>query len=161
MAPREIMADQLGGGDGLPTWLVAILSVIGTLAGWSSWRPIGAWVGRRLDAAQREKSVERTDMIARLTTELTAAREETRSRVEENVQLRQELGEERELRMTFAQDYAVLKERIEGMSRVQAEDKRDCQREIRRLNGEIRRLNGEIAELRQRHQGPRPPEGSP
>jgi hypothetical protein len=64
------------------------------------------------------------------------------------VQLRQELGEERELRMSFASDYAVLKRDVEHLTRALAEDKRDCQREIRRLNGEVKRLNGEIAVIR-------------
>lgn len=120
-----------------------------SVAGWWGWKPVGAWLGKRLSSIQESRAVERGDTVALLTQQLRASREEA-------MQLRQELGEERELRMTFATDYAVLKERVEHLTKAIAEDKRDCHRAIRRLNQEIERMTNEIATLRQFHQ-PGPP----
>jgi chromosome segregation ATPase len=142
------VAEQLPDGGDLPTWLTVAISVISTVLGWKAWKPFGRWLGRRFDAVQEARAIDRGDTVAVLRQELDAAREEMRAKVEENVQLRQELGEERELRMSFASDYAVLKRDVEHLTRALAEDKRDCQREIRRLNGEVKRLNGEIAVIR-------------
>lgn len=135
------MAEQFPN-DGVPTWLTVAASVITTLAGTKGLRPLWRWASRRIEADRQARSIERGDTVARLTTELKQSREE-------NVQLRQELGEERELRMAFAADHAVYKDRVDQMSKAMAEDKADCQRAIRRLNTEIRRLNTEIVELRQ------------
>ena len=148
------MAEQLP--EDTPTWVVIAISVATAVAGLKVWGPMGRWIGRRLDQVQQARLVERADTIERLTSELSTAREEARTRVEELMQLRQELGEERELRMSFAQDYAVLKNDVAHLTRAMAEDKRDCQREIRRLNGDIKRLNGEVSELRSHQCGAGP-----
>lgn len=132
--------------DDVPTWLTIALSVLTTLAGAKGLQPAWRWLSKRFEADQQQRALERGDALARLNAELREAREE-------NVQLRQELAEERELRMSFASDYAVHKERVEQMSKVMAEDKADCQRAVRRLNTEIRRLNSEIAELRHQQRG--------
>lgn len=116
--------------DDVPTWLTALLSVVMTLAGARGLRPVWRWLSRRIEADQQTKALERGDIVARLTAELRQSREE-------NVQLRQELGEERELRMTFATDFAVYKDRVELLTKVMAEDKVECQRAIRRLEREI------------------------
>lgn len=133
MARGNLVADQLGGGDNLPTWLVAILSVIGTVAGWSAWKPIGGWAGRRIEAAQQLRAAERGDLVSQLKTQLQAT-------VTEMMELRQDLGEERELRMALAVDNAVLHERVEQLTKAMAEDKEECRREIRRLHIEINEL---------------------
>lgn len=119
--------------DGLPTWLTVVISVITTVAGAKAWGPIGRWLGHRIDKAQQIRAAERGDMVARLTADLRSAREEA-------VGLRAELGEERELRMTFAADYAGMKERVAVLERVMAEDKKECQAAIRSLRAEIREL---------------------
>lgn len=141
------MADQIPGPDGWSPWLLAAGSMLTGILGWRAWQPIGKWVGRRIDAASHARALERGDLVARLTEDLTAARAEIKAKVEENVELRQELGEERELRMTFAADYAATKAQIEMLSQKILEDKRDCQREIRGLKGEIRRLDTIIKSL--------------
>lgn len=119
--------------DGVPTWLTAILSVLTTIAGARALGPLGRWIGKRLDVMQQTRASERGDAVARLISELHTSREE-------NVSLRQELGEERELRMAFAADYAVLTERLDNLTRIMAEDKKECQREIRTLRREVAEL---------------------
>jgi chromosome segregation ATPase len=148
------LADQLP--DDTPTWIAVAISVATTVAGLKAWGPLGRWLGRRFDQVQQARLSERADTIARLTAEIAAKNEEAKARVEENVQLRQELGEERELRVSFATDYAVLKRDVEHLTRTMAEDKRDCQREIRRLNGDIKRLQGEVTEMRSQQREPMP-----
>lgn len=133
--------------EGTPTWLVALVSVVATVAGAQSLKPLWKWIGRRLDADQQRRALERGDAIATLNAELKKAREEAMA-------LRLELAEERELRMSFATDYAVLKERVETLTRVAAEDKLECDRAIRRLNGEVRRLNDRVIELSRQVGGP-------
>lgn len=139
------MQGHLPGGGEIPTWLTALLSIASTIGAWWAWRPIGTWIGRRIESDRQTKLAERREVIARMTVELTTTKEE-------NLDLRRELAEERELRMSFASDVAVLNERLEHLTRAMAEDKRDCQREIRRLNGEVRRLQTEVTELRRRHE---------
>lgn len=126
--------------DDVPTWVTVLLSVVTALAGARGLQPVWRWLSRRVEAEQQARAAERGDTVARLTVELREAREE-------NVQLRQELGEERELRMSFAADYAVYKDRVDQMSRTMAEDKLECQRAIKRLEREIR-------ELRRAHREP-------
>lgn len=116
-----------------PTWVIAAGSVLTTVLGWQAWKPVGAWLARRLDIHQKAQLEERTNYMSRLITELSGARKELE-------ELRQDLGEERELRMALAVDVAVLTERNESMSKAMAEDKRDCQRAIRSLRDEITRL---------------------
>lgn len=130
------MADQITP-DGVPTWLTAVLSVATTIAGAKALGPFGRWVGKRLDVMQQLRAADRADTITRLTAELRVSREE-------NVLLRQELGEERELRMTFAADYAVLQERVEGLSREMARDKQECDRAIAALRREVRDLRRQL-----------------
>lgn len=133
------MADQIPPTDGMPTWLIVALSVLTSIGGWKALAPVGRWIGRQIDGIQQARLAERGDLIAQLTAELRTTREE-------NVQLRQELGEERELRMTFATDYAVTKAQVEMLAKTIAEDKTDCQRAIRALQQEIRTLKRQISE---------------
>jgi hypothetical protein len=137
MAQRSLMADQMPPSDGLPTWLIVALSVLTSIGGWKALAPIGRWFSRHIDARQQAQISERGDLITQLNAELRAAREE-------NVHLRQELGEERELRMTFATDYAVTKAQVEMLARTITEDKKDCQRAIRALQQEVRELKRQI-----------------
>lgn len=129
--------DQIPSGDNTPTWLVMVLSVATTVVGWRVWKPIGGWLAQRFEADQQAKALERGDLVARLTRDVESARADRARAVEENMQLRQELGEERELRMAFASDYAVLKREVELLTQAMAEDKLECQRAIRRLEREI------------------------
>lgn len=133
------MADQIPPTDGMPTWLIVALSVLTSIGGWKALAPIGRWISRQVDGMQAARLSERGDLIAQLTAELRTAREE-------NVQLRQELGEERELRMTFATDYAVTKAQVEMLAKTIAEDKLDCQKAIRALQQEIRTLKRQISD---------------
>lgn len=127
------MADHLPSPDGVPTWLVAALSVVGTVMSWKGLRPVGRWVARRIDLAQQTRVAERADFVSQLTAQLRAAREEM-------VEIRKDLAEETELRMALAVDNAVLNERVESLTRAMAEDKKECQRAIRALQNEIRTL---------------------
>lgn len=140
------MADA-GPPDGVPTWLSVVLSVLTTVAGMKAWGPIGRWLDRRIETAHQIRAAERGDVIARLTVDLKASREE-------NVELRRELAEERELRMSFAADYAGMKERVTLLERVMAEDKKECQAAIRSLRAEIR-------ELKRQQSGDYPRPGEP
>lgn len=127
------MADQFSGGDGVPTWMVMLSSILGTVLTWKAWGPVGAWIAKRLDLNTQAHLAERTDYVARLVSELSAARDEL-------AELRQDLGEEKELRMAMAIENAVQAERIDALTRTMAEDKRECQAAIRALRAQIQRL---------------------
>lgn len=126
------MADHMPP-DGVPTWAVAIISVISTIGGWKALSPLARWAGKRFDAIQLARAAERGDFLSQTLTELQSAREEM-------VEIRQDLGEEKELRMALAIDNAMLTERVEGLTKAMAEDKRDCQKAIKALQNEIREL---------------------
>jgi DNA repair exonuclease SbcCD ATPase subunit len=127
------MADWTPSGGELPTWLTAVLSVITTVAGWKALGPVAKWAGKRLDIMQQTRANERGDFLTQTLTELKSAREEM-------VGIRQELAEERELRMAVVVENAELRRDVEHLTRTIAEDKRDCQRAIRRLEEQIREL---------------------
>lgn len=132
VAHRDLMADNTPP-DHLSTLLTVAGSVVTTVVGLKAWGPLGRWLGKRIETAQQIRAAERGDVIARLTVDLHGAREE-------NVQLRQELGEERELRMSFVADYAALKAEVEMLRIAFAEEKKECQSAIRELKREIREL---------------------
>ena len=129
----SLMAENFPGGDGVPTWLTALLSVGGTLASWWAWRPIGHWVSKRLDIDRQTRTAERFDLVSQLKTQLTAT-------VAEMLQLRLDLGTERELRMAAAIENAGLRRDVEHLTKQIAEDKRECQVAIRGLRAEIAEL---------------------
>lgn len=129
---RDLMADNTPP-DHLATVLTVAGSVVTTVVGLKAWGPLGRWLGRRIETAQQIRAAERGDVIARLTIDLHASREE-------NVALRQELGEERELRMSFVADYAALKAEVGILREAFAEEKRECQAAIKELKREIREL---------------------
>lgn len=133
MVYADLMADPFPSTDHLPTWLTVALSVITTIAGWKGLGPVAKWAGRRLDLIQQARVAERADLVRQLTGELKAAREEM-------VELRLAVGQERERRMALATDNATLTERVDGLTKAMADDKRDCQRAIRALQAEIREL---------------------
>lgn len=138
MAQRDLMADLTPPHwDNVPTWLTAVLSVLGTIGGWKALGPLAKWVGKRFDVMQQARATERGDFLTQTLTELKAAREEM-------ADIRQELGEERELRMAVVVENAELRRDVEHLTRAMADDKRDCQRAIRRLETQI-------AELRRQH----------
>lgn len=144
------MADQLpGGGDAVPTWLVAIVSVGTTIVGWRIWRPIGRWIAARLEADRQARAIERGDLVAQLQAQVAAAETRLSATREEMLELRQDLGEERELRMALAVENAVQKERIENLERSLSEEKDECRQAIARLEREIR-------EMRRPPRGPHP-----
>lgn len=142
--------------EGSPTWLVLLLTVIGTLAGSQGLKPLWGWIGKRLEADRQQRALERGDLVAQLQEQLRTAHESEQQRAEENVALRLELAQEREQRMTFARDCAVLSERIDNLTKAMAEDKRDCDAAIRRLTAETRRLNERIVELSRQLGGRQP-----
>ena len=129
----SLMAENIPGGDGVPTWLTAALSVAGTAASWWAWKPVGSWLSRRLDIDRQAKSAERFDLVSQLKTQLTAT-------VAEMLQLRLDLGTERELRMAAAIENAGLRRDVEHLTKQIAEDKRECQAAIRGLRAEIAEL---------------------
>jgi uncharacterized protein YydD (DUF2326 family) len=136
------VADLTPPGDSVPTWLTAVVSVVTAVASWRALGPVARWAGKRLDAMQQARTAERGDFLSKTITELQAAREEM-------VAIRQELAEERELRMAVVVENAELRRDVEHLTREMAADKRDHQQAIRRLEGQIR-------QLRQQHGEPRP-----
>lgn len=134
------MADNLAPGDGVPSWLVAVLSVVSTVVGWRAWQPLGRWLSHRIEADRQIRAVERGDLVAQLKAQLQAT-------ATEMLDLRKDLGEERELRMALAVDNAVLAERVKQVEAKAIEDKEECRQEIRRLRTEI-------GELRRQLRGP-------
>lgn len=133
MVNADLMADQIPSPDSLPTWLVAALSVLTALAGQRWLTPLARWAGKRLDLVQQARVAERTDLVRQLTRELSSAREEM-------IELRLEVAQEREQRMKFAVENAMLTERVDGLTTKMAEDKAECQLAIRGLRAEIARL---------------------
>ncbi len=127
------MADQIPSGDGVPTWLAMLGSVVSTVVAWQAWKPLGAWLARRLDVSAQMSAAERGNYVAQLVTELKSAREEL-------AELRQDLGEEKELRMAVVVENAELRRDVDHLTRQIAEDKRDCQAAIRSLRQQIQRL---------------------
>lgn len=137
MATSDLVASQLPGGDDIPTWLTAVLSVASTLGAWWAWRPIGGWLGKRLEADRQARARERGDAVALLQTQLQATHAEM-------LELRQDLGEERELRMALAVENAVQRERIENLERSLGEEKEECRQAINRLRTEVRELRQQL-----------------
>ncbi len=117
-----------------PTWVIAAGSILTTILGWQAWKPLGSWLARRLEIHQKTNAHERTTYMSQLIAELRSARDEL-------VELRADLGKERESRMELASEVARLTERNEMMEKIMADDKRDCQRAIRGLKDEIKRLH--------------------
>lgn len=116
--------------DNLPTWVVAMLAIVTTLGLNRAWAPLGKWIGRRLDVQAKVREAERATLIDRLSSDLKDIREEA-------VELRKDLGEERELRMALAMENAVLTERVDQIQAHRNEDKRECELAIRALRREI------------------------
>ncbi len=134
------MADHAPWGDGLPTWLTAALSVVGTVASWKALGPVGRWLGRHYDVFQHRRETDYADLVGQLKAQLAAT-------LKELVDLRLDLGSERELRMGLAIENAGLRRDVEYLTKQVADDKRECQ-------AAIRGLRAEIAELRKQRGGP-------
>lgn len=130
-AHRDLMADNTP--PDIPTWAAILGTLVTAIAGFKAWGPVGRWIGRRIETAQQIRAAERGDVIANLRMDLATSREE-------NISLRHELGEERELRMSFTADYAALKAEVEWLKAALGEEKRDCRREILALKREIGEL---------------------
>ena len=129
------MADITPPGDGIPAWLIALGGAVTSLAGWQVWKPIGRWVAKRLEVQQQLVVGERTNYMSQMIAELRVARDEM-------VELRKDLGEEKELRMALSVEIAVLTERNVTMTKLMADDKKECQAAIRGLRDQIKRLHG-------------------
>jgi septal ring factor EnvC (AmiA/AmiB activator) len=127
------VADQLQGSDGVPTWLAMLGSVISTILAWKAWQPLGAWLARRLEVSQQAQAAAQGNYVAQLVTELKAARAEM-------AELRQDLGEEKEIRMAVVAENVGLRRDVDHLTRQIAEDKRECQAAIRSLRTQIQQL---------------------
>lgn len=112
-------------------WWTLAAALVSGVALREFWRPLGAWVGRRLDLA-----------TARGGNELTSCREEIK-RLEERLD-----GAGAQM-MTLASEVSMLRERVRNLE----EDKAEWLREKRRLTNEIDRLK--------RQGGAGPPRGVP
>ncbi len=117
----------------MPTWLAMFGSVISTILAWKAWQPLGAWLARRLELSQQATAAARGDYVAQLVAELRGARDEL-------AELRQDLGEEKELRMAVVVENAELRRDVDHLTKQIAEDKLECQKAIRALRQQIQQL---------------------
>lgn len=127
------MAEQIPTSPDTPAWLVAVLSIVSTVAAWKAWGPLGKWVGSRIDRADRHRAGERAGTISSLREQI----EQLRDELDET---RATLAEERELRSALAVENAELRRDVFHLQQQRVDDKRDCERAIRSLREELREL---------------------
>ena len=133
MATGDLVADLTPPHDGWPAWMIAVGSIVSTIAAWRAWGPIGAWIGRRLDLASAERAAERQAVQMQ--------RSAYETRLETRVgELETDLRESQAVITGLTAECATLQERAANLTREAAEDKAECRQAIADLRRQIAAL---------------------